>query len=86
MIDPPAPPEIPKPSITDLGLPPQIFSPDAPGPESAMASPLLPSSRVSSFLGSSTSLSNMKRQSKQCSGGSSGHPSVAGSTLNVTHL
>ena len=45
MIDPPAPPEVPKPSITELGLPPQIFSPEPAGPESALASPLLASSR-----------------------------------------
>lgn len=75
MIDPPPPPEIPKPSITELGLPPQLFSPDAPGPESAMASPLLPSSRVSSYLGSTTSLSVTKRQ---------GNSSVVGSNINVS--
>jgi len=82
MIDPPAPPEVPKPSITELGLPPQIFSPEPAGPESALASPLLASSRVSSFFGSSASLSTRPRP------GLSKASSVAGSTLNVsqTHV
>ena len=44
MIDPPMPPSTPKPHITDIGMNPQVFSPevtkDAP---SNFASPLLPS-------------------------------------------
>ena len=77
MIDPPPPPTVPKPSVTDLGLPPQMFSPDAPGPESTIASPLLPSSRVSSFFGSTTSLYQNRRP------GQSKTSSVAGSNVNV---
>ena len=45
MIDPPAPPEVKRPSISELGMAPQIFSPEPAGPESALASPLLASSR-----------------------------------------
>ena len=53
MIDPPMPPSTPKPHITDIGMNPQVFSPevtkDAP---SNFASPLLPSRvrEISYFL------------------------------------
>ena len=92
MIDPPQPPEVPKPHITDLGLQPQVFSPDDPGPESIVASPLMASSRVSSFFGSTTSISTHQSQARRAGGvvvgGVSKGSSVAGSQLNVsqTHL
>ena len=60
MINPPAPPEIPKPHISDIGLPPQLFSPGDEEPESKYASPLLSNprpSQYSSSKGSMTSLS-----------------------------
>ena len=86
MIDPPQPPEVPKPHITDLGLQPQVFSPDDPGPESILASPLLASSRVSSFFGSTTSISTHQSQARRGAGGKGS--SVTGSQPNMsqTHL
>ena len=44
MINPPRPPVSPRPHITDIGLPPQVFSPETKKePPSNYASPLLPS-------------------------------------------
>ena len=44
MINPPLPPTIPKPHITDIGMQPQMFSPPATKETPTnMASPLLPS-------------------------------------------
>ena len=44
MINPPLPPSIPKPHITDIGMQPQMFSPPATKETPTnMASPLLPS-------------------------------------------
>ena len=60
MMNPPALPEIPKPHISDIGLPPQLFSPEAEETESRYASPLLSNprpSQLSSRKGSMTSLS-----------------------------
>ena len=54
MMNPPAPPEEPKPHISELGLPPQIFSPGPEQPESKFASPLLSNARFSSLTSLST--------------------------------
>ena len=34
MIDPPPPPQKPRPHVSDLGMQPQVFSPDDPGRDS----------------------------------------------------
>ena len=48
MINPPLPPTIPKPHITDIGMAPQVFSPPATKETPTnMASPLLPSKVIS---------------------------------------
>jgi hypothetical protein len=62
MINPPEPPSVPKPHISELGLSPQVFSPEvtkeAP---SNFASPILPTRRTS-FHSSMISIStNSKR-------------------------
>jgi len=76
MINPPAPPEQPKPHISDLGMPEQVFSPDAQD-ESNFASPLL--SRPGSLYSRSTPHSSMVKLSSRCT-------SIAGSTVNISHL
>ena len=50
MINPPLPPTIPKPHITDIGMQPQMFSPPATKETPTnMASPLLPSKVQNTF-------------------------------------
>jgi len=73
MVNPPQPPEVPKPHISDIGMAPQIFSPPSPSScpaPSDFASPLLPTpkpSLPSSCRGSITSLSTQgkRHQSSQ---------------------
>ena len=51
MINPPRPPVSPRPHITDIGLPPQVFSPETKKePPSNYASPLLPSKVFTKFF------------------------------------
>ena len=62
MVNPPEPPAVPKPHISDLGLSPQVFSPEvtkeAP---SNYASPILPSRRTS-FHSSMTSITTSSKK------------------------
>jgi len=62
MVNPPEPPAVPKPHISDLGLSPQVFSPEvtreAP---SNFASPILPS-RGTSFHSSMTSITTSSKK------------------------
>ena len=95
MINPPTPPELPKPHISDLGMSPQIFSPEAQEPESNFASPILPTPRPSqhgSSFGSMTSLSTHYSR-KNVTGVNSSllklnsrASSVAGSNLQISHV
>jgi len=68
MVNPPQPPEVPKPHISDIGMAPQLFSPPSPSScpaQSDFASPLLPTpkpSLPSSCRGSITSLSTQGRR------------------------
>ena len=90
MINPPAPPAIPKPKISDIGLPVQMFSPEPQEPESNFASPLLPTPGPSDHS-SLTSLS-IHRSGKQTPLTSAldrviarGSP-ASGYNLKVSHL
>ena len=92
MVNPPAPPEVSKPHISDIGLPPQVFSPGAQDQESNYASPILArSSQYSSSMGSMGSLS-YPHSRKQMLGTSSlaklisGDSSLAGSELQISNV
>ena len=93
MINPPSPPEVPKPHISDIGMSPQMFSPENKEPESNFASPILPTprpSQYSSSMGSMTSLSTHYSKKTAVNSSlmrlSSRGSSLAGSNLHISQL
>ena len=93
MINPPTPPEVPKPHVSDLGMSPQMFSPEKQEPESNYASPILSTPRPSQYsskMGSMTSLSTHCSKKTAVNSSlvklSSRGSSLAGSNLHISHL
>ena len=67
MVNPPEPPTIPKPHISELGLSPQMFSPEvSKEAPSNYASPILPTRRTS-FQSSMTSISTSSKKNTNTS-------------------